>query len=368
MIALVYPQFYLVGGIARYLESFLENLPADMPSRPVLITSDEALVPRSYPGVEILHIPATHGRLDLYTWGRGVRALLRDLYRRGRIKCVNMHIPPLIPGLLLPPEIPVILTAHTTYLGMSGRFYNAHYFDSQWSAPSVFMKTWMERRILGRVKKVITLTEQGRQEVRSYGYRGPISVIPNGADIVKFKPDATVAKDIDVLFSGRIETRKGSRAMLELCQVLISRRPAIRICIVGYGPDEQLVRDGLKDHPQNVHFTGRVAFQDMIGYYNRARVYASTSFYEGLPGTCLEAMAMGLPAVVWKFLFYDNVVIEGETGYLAEPKDFATFANCVFRLLENEPAARAMGRRGREWLATRFSWRQLAADLVREFD
>jgi glycosyltransferase involved in cell wall biosynthesis len=367
VIALVYSQFYCVGGISRYLDSFLENLPADMPSRPVLITSEENFTPRSYPGVEILHVPATHGRFDLYTWGSAVRRLLRELHRKGRIRWVNMHIPPLIPGLLLPPEIPVVLTAHTTYLGMSGRFYDKPYYESQWSAPSVFMKMWMERRILARMAKVITLTEQGRQEILSYGYKGPIAVIPNGADIVKFKPDESVRKDIDVLFSGRIETRKGSRSMLEACRAFIARRPGIRICIVGYGPDEQTVRDGLRDFSQNVHFTGRVPFQDMIGYYNRSRVYASTSFYEGLPGTCLEAMAMTLPAVVWKFPFYEGLVLDGETGYVAATNDFAAFSDRVFRLLDNEPLARGMGHRGRELLASRYSWRQLAADVVREF-
>jgi glycosyltransferase involved in cell wall biosynthesis len=367
VIALVYSQFYCVGGIARYLESFLENLPADMPSKPVLITSEENYTPRSYPGAEILHVPASHGRFDLYKWGSAVREVVRDLHRKERIKWVNMHIPPLIPALMMPPEIPMVLTAHTTYLGMSGRFYDKPYYESQWSAPSVFMKMWMERRILARTHKVITLTEQGRQEILSYGYKGPIAVIPNGADIVKFKPDESVPKDIDVLFCGRIETRKGSRSMLEACKALIARRPGIRICIVGYGPDEQPVRDGLKDFARNVHFTGRVPFQDMIGYYNRSRVYASTSFYEGLPGTCLEAMAMALPAVVWKFLFYDGVVIDGETGYVAEPNDFAAFSDRVFRLLDDPSQAHAMGRAGRERLASRFSWRQLATDIVHEF-
>ena len=52
MIAIVYPQFYGVGGIARYLDSFLSNLPADHP--PIyLITGDEHKVDRHYPGVEI---------------------------------------------------------------------------------------------------------------------------------------------------------------------------------------------------------------------------------------------------------------------------------------------------------------------------
>jgi hypothetical protein len=54
MIAIVYPQFYGVGGIARYLESFLANLPKDSPSI-YLITGDEHQTERRYENVKIIH-------------------------------------------------------------------------------------------------------------------------------------------------------------------------------------------------------------------------------------------------------------------------------------------------------------------------
>ena len=185
-----------------------------------------------------------------------------------------------------------MLTAHTTYLGMSGRFYETKHFVSQWSGLSLIIKSWMEHRIFSLTSKVITLTEQGRQEVLAYGFKGPVTVIPNGADVKLFTSNDAVEKDIDVLFCGRIETRKGSRPMVELCSHLIAKKPDIRIAIVGYGDDEAWVKAALAPYGHNVLMTGKVPFSEMLGYYNRSRVYASTSYYEGLPGTCLEAMAM----------------------------------------------------------------------------
>jgi glycosyltransferase involved in cell wall biosynthesis len=367
VIAIVYPQFYGIGGIARYLDSFLANLPADLSTPLVLITNDEHRVSRSYPNLEIIHVPSTAGRLDTIQWSRQASALLEDLYRKGRIRWMNLHIPPLIPGLFLPRGIPLMLTAHTTYLGMSGKFYDAHYYDAQWSKASVFTKMWMERRIFARTQKVITLTEQGRQEVLGYGFKGPIAVIPNGADVDKFSPDEQVPKDIDVLFSGRIETRKGSAAIPELCRHLIRARPNIRICIVGYGEDETNLRSALQNASANVHFTGKVPFGEMMSYYNRSRVYASTSYYEGLPGTCLEAMAMGLPPVVWDFLFYKQLVVEGQTGHLAPPQDFATMTSQIVGLLDRPAQAAEMGRRARDLLVSRYDWRRLAREILAEF-
>ena len=363
MIAIVYPQFYGVGGIARYLQSFLENLPAGH-AGVVLITGDEHRDARAYPGVRIIHVPFRSSRLNLFTWGLAVRKLLVGLHRDGTISCVNFHWPPLIPGLFLPPSIPVVLTAHTTYLGMSGRFYAERHFDSQWSAKSLAVKMWMERRIFARADAVVALTEQGRQEVLRYGFAGPVTVIPNGADVRKFEPGAARAKDIDVLFCGRIERRKGSGAMVELCRQLVAAKPGIRICIVGYGDDDAWVGEQLAPLRANVTLTGKVPFEHMMAYYDRSHVYASGSYYEGLPGTCLEAMAMRLPAVVWDFLFYRGLVVDGVTGLVAAPNDFAGMTAKIVQLLADPQRAAAMGREGRALLESGYSWDRLAVQLL----
>ncbi len=366
MIAIVSPQFYGVHGIARYLDSFLANLPSDHP--PVyLIPGTEHWVERSYPGVEIIDLPYKLTRFSLFFWSLSVRNKLISLYDEGKIQWVNLHCPPLIPGLFLPRHIPVVLTAHTTYLGMSGRFYETRHFVSQWSGLSVAIKSWMEQRIFNLASQVITLTEQGRQEVFAYGFNGPVTVIPNGADVKLFTPSDGVEKDIDVLFCGRIELRKGSRPMVELCRRLIATKPDIRIAIVGYGDDDKWVKAALASYGQNVLMTGKVPFSETLGYYNRSRVYASTSYYEGLPGTCLEAMAMQLPAVVWDFLFYRDLVIDGRTGSLTLPNDFDGMTGKVLDLLANPQLAAEMGRNGRALLESDYNWAKLARDVLGVF-
>lgn len=366
MIAIVYPQFYGVGGIARYLDSFLSNLPLGHPGV-ILITGDEHRTQHNFKGVEIIHVSFVSNRFNLVTWGMAVRRLLIDLHQTGRIRYVNLHWPPLIPGLFLPATIPVVLTAHTTYLGMSGRFYETRHFDSQWSNSSLAVKMWMERRIFKNVDRVIALTEQGKQEVLRYDFKGPVTVIPNGADVSKFQPNAAVAKDIDVLFSGRIERRKGSLPMVEVCKQLVAVKPDIRICIVGYGDDDEWVGKELAPLAKNIRLTGKVPFDDMVAYYNRSHVYASTSYYEGLPGTCLEAMSMQLPAVVWDFLFYRGLVTEGVTGSLAAPNDYAAMVAKVLALLANPALSAHMGQNGRKLLESDYSWNKLAVDVLEVF-
>lgn len=358
MIVVVNPQFYGVHGIARYLDSYLSNLPENhMPV--TLITGDEHKAPRSYPGVQIVDIPLTNDRFSLTRWGWMARQKILDIHRRTPVHCVNFHWPPLIPGLFLPKEIPLVLTAHTTYLGMSGRFYDERHFEGQWGAASLAVKMWMERRVFARTSKVIALTEQGRQEVKRYGFTGPITVIPNGADTVKFQPIEGVSKDIDVLFSGRIEKRKGSVPMVALCKRLLETRPGLRICIVGFGEDDRWVAEQLAALGPSVQMAGKVPFVEMVKYYARSHVYASTSYYEGLPGTCLEAMAMQLPAVVFDFLFYRGLVEPEKTGLVFAPNDIKAMSGGVLSLLDQPERAAEMGRAGRALLETNYAWKKL---------
>ena len=366
MIAIVYPQFYGIGGIARYLDSFLANLPADHPAI-YLITGDEHRVEKHYANVELIHLPFSSSRFNLFFWALKARKILNQLYAENKIQYVNLHIPPLIPGLFLPKKIPLILTAHTTYIGMSGRFYKQSYFVSQWSNLEIKFKLLLEKRIFKQAAKIITLTEQGRQELLAYGVNTPISVIPNGVDTSLFKPNLTIIKDVDVLFCGRIEHRKGSRAMVNVCKKLVLEKNDIKILIVGYGDDDAWVNSQLSTYAKNITITGKVGFSQMQNYYSRSKIYISTSYYEGLPGTCLEAMAMGLPVIVWDFLFYRDLVEHVKTGYLIEPNNMNKMAKLVAEILGDEEARLQVAHHARKHAEIDYNWPNLATKILRVF-
>lgn len=367
MIAIVYPQFYGVGGIARYLDSFLTNLPENHPTIYV-ITGDEHKVERHYKGVEIVHIPFTISRFNLFIWGWKARKIVERLYREGKIKLINLHFPPMIPGLLLPRHIPIVLTVHSTYLGMSGKFYRQRYYTSEIGWLPLNIKMWMESRLYRNCKAAITLTEFGRQQMLAYGFAQSVTIIPNGVDLNQFKAHADTVKDIDVIFSGRIELLKGCKRMVEVCKQLIAKKPDIVIYIVGYGDEEAWVRQQLQAFSDNVVMTGKVPFSEMMHYYNRSSIYASTSYYEGLPGTCLEASAMGLPTVAWDFLFYHGLVLPNETGYLVAPNDVDAMAAKIVAILADKSAYATLSANTRAHVESRYNWSDLSSQILQVFE
>jgi glycosyltransferase involved in cell wall biosynthesis len=361
LLVIVYPECFAIQGIARYLNSFLTNLPPDCPPL-LLITGDEHPITQVYAGVQIERVPFARNRLTQLLWGIRVRHRLLELYRQGTIRSVNLHVPPLLPGICLPlAEVPTIVTVHTTCLGLSGRFYGRHYYQSDWSKPALLLRTLLERVVISRAKRTIVLTEQGRDELLRSGYTKPMTVVPNGVDARSFTPCASALKDFDVLFCGRFERRKGSRALVLLCKRLVAARSDLRICIVGGGGDEYVhARNALASYGENIRFTDDVPLAQMPRFYDRSRIYVSTSFYEGLPGTCLEAMAMSLPVVAWDLGFYSGLVKDGSTGYLVPPNDFDTMSSRVLQLLDDAETAASLGRNGRAVVLARYEWQTIA--------
>jgi glycosyltransferase involved in cell wall biosynthesis len=78
-------------------------------------------------------------------------------------------------------------------------------------------------------------------------------------------------------------------------------------------------------------------------------------------------MAMNLPAVVWDFLFYRDLVTDSQTGYVVPPNDYATMADKIVDLLVHPQRALEMGAQGRKVLAERYSWQGLAKQLLAVF-
>lgn len=363
MIVLPFPQLDGVHGIARYIRSFISTYPPDAPPLHVIAGSrgPELYAPSN---VTIEYIPVPDSRWGLLKWGWVARKRLIALSHNSPVAAINVHIPPMIPVLMISKVAPIVVTAHTTYLGMSGDFYAERLYESDWKGMPLKLKRWMEKVIFKGASGIITLTEQGRQELLRYGTDAEIDIIPNGVDVSQFEPGEKVAKSIDVIFAGRIEKRKGSRSMVEVVERIVATRPDIRIAIVGYGDDYEYVRDKLGCLAPTVQLTGKVPFSQVAALFDRSRVYASTSYYEGLPGTCIEAMAMTLPAIVWDLPFYAGLVEVGRTGYRVKPNDYDAFATATLDLIARANDTAAMGKAGRELVLEAYNWQTLSRRIV----
>ena len=83
-------------------------------------------------------------------------------------------------------------------------------------------------------------------------------------------------------------------------------------------------------------------------------VHCPTTFTEGLARTCLEAMALAIPAVVSENGGMPDAVENGVTGFVVPCGDIQAMAESTLALLANEERCREFGRRARSRLEQLF--------------
>jgi glycosyltransferase involved in cell wall biosynthesis len=166
-----------------------------------------------------------------------------------------------------------------------------------------------------------------------------------------FEPDQVVVGKI-----ARIAPLKGYEYMLELCRQLSPKHPKLRFMFVGDGQLRQEIeaeagRAGVRDR---IVFAGLVPASQIPACISAMDIVVHTSLREGLARVLPQALISGKPAVSFDIDGAREVVQNGETGYLVEPRSVPGLLEAVEKLID-DPALRAtMGQRGRELCARPF--------------
>jgi glycosyltransferase involved in cell wall biosynthesis len=111
-----------------------------------------------------------------------------------------------------------------------------------------------------------------------------------------------------------------------------------------------------------VQVTGWLSRQEALQRLASLDIYVQASLWEGMPVSVIEAQVAGIPAVVTDILGNRDIVLHGETGYVA--KGEADMVEYLERLIRQPDLRRALGGRARELGLQRFSLDRMLDELV----
>lgn len=187
-----------------------------------------------------------------------------------------------------------------------------------------------------------------------------VAYIRNAIDASQITP--TQGDDNYVLYLGRLTAEKGIKTLL---RAHASDQGAWRLVVAGTGP---LLTD-LRERFPKAEFTGHLVGADLERVLARASVVVVPSeWHENSPLSILEAMAHGKPVIASRIGGIPELVRDGETGILVEPKDVVQFATRI-RMVMDDPALRAaLGRNARNVVETEHSVQQHGTALLSLYD
>ena len=232
------------------------------------------------------------------------------------------------------------------------------------------METWALRR----VNAATTICEGLRAEIVSRGIpAAKVTVIPNAVNVGDFSVggvrDDRLASDLGLQdkivlgFIGSFYAYEGLDVLLQALPAMIAANPAIRVLLVGGGPQDaalkaQAINLGVAAH---VVFTGRVPHDQVQRYYDLVDVLVYPRLKMRLtdlvtPLKPLEAMAQGRLLAASDVGGHKELIEDGKTGILFGADDPRALADKVLALLAAPERWQALKDNGRAFVERERNW------------
>ena len=238
------------------------------------------------------------------------------------------------------------------------------------------------RFLLRRMHALVTISRYIRDRLTAFdpALAPRTSVIYYGIDLDTFKPfrsktgwlhsrfglpqDVRIIGTVGDLWKNQIEFLD---ALVEVRRAL----PGTRFVLVAEDTGSSPVRAfkaraaalGLTDA---VLWTGRLSKDDMLAFYGDIDIAVSTHRNEGFGIWALEAMATGLPMVVYNAGGIRDAVEGSPAGFAVDggPREMA---DMVIRFMENAGKDRSLSDAASRWILERFNRQRMVDDYERYF-
>jgi phosphatidylinositol alpha-1,6-mannosyltransferase len=348
------------GGIQTYLYELWRRLPPEHAT--VLTTPYEG--DAEWDADQAFRVVRTSERflLPKPDLAKRIDALAREIDAR------VVFLDPMLPVGLVGPRLrqaPYVVIAHGAEVTVYGRI------------PGTGS---LGRRVLRGAAGVVAAGEYPKR-IAEHVARRPLATlsVPPGVDPDRFRPsDAEQRRATRVRFGfdpdlplvlgfSRLVPRKGFDVLLDA----VAGLDGVQVALAGSGRDhERLAKRAGRLGPR-AKMLGRIGHAELPALFGAADVFAMLCRdrwggleAEGFGIVFLEAAACGVPSIAGRSGGADEAVVDGETGYVVEPRDVMAVRSALERMLADDALRARLGAAARARVEAAFSYDLLAARLA----
>lgn len=231
------------------------------------------------------------------------------------------------------------------------------------------IRNWRNRRTLRRTLELgVAVSEVLRTALLANGipchrtiHNGvDAEAIADAGDPTGFRAEYGLGDDPVVLFGGRTGYNKGGDHLARAFAEVVGDVPDARFVVTGDDEYVGRMRDAanvtVDESGDRIVATGWLDRDELCGALRAATVVATPSVHlDPFPTLNLEAFAAGTPVVTSRYGGADELVENGEDGYVVDPFDVSALADALRRLLADPESAAQFGERGRRKVRREFT-------------
>ncbi len=193
-------------------------------------------------------------------------------------------------------------------------------------------------------------------------------VIYNGIDFSTFPQlPKSESEKCRVLFIGRLDEQKDPITILQAAKRVLSSNSEVCFTLVGDGEKMDECKAFIADNnlEQNIELLG---WQNNVAqYYANSDIFFAPSIFESFGLMFVEAGYYSLPIVASNVEGIPEVVEDGVTGLLSNPRDIDSLSASLIKLIEDKEYRTEMGQNNYKRVTSLFSSEKMTSQYLEEY-
>lgn len=281
---------------------------------------------------------------------------------------------------------PGIMARRSSWRARCPRVVSPHGMLEPWALRNSRWKkrlaSWLfERQNLNSAHCLHALCPVEADNLRRYGLRNPIAIIPNGVQVPERNdaearsrnaatPDYLPPGRNHLLFLSRLHPKKGLENLILTWQSLAAMFPSWHLLIAGSGDPtyEQKLKCLVREYELEARLTfcGSVHGVDKENLLLAADAFVLPSFSEGFSMAVLEAAAAGLPVVLTRECNFPELAQAGAAIEVATPPSELIVGLRQLLTLTTQ-GRQEMGQRGKDLVKKRYNWPAISFQMLQVY-
>ena len=237
---------------------------------------------------------------------------------------------------------------------------------------------WFEKLAIQGAKAFIAPTTfAGAVSQKLFGIKNKtIQTIHYGLELDKFENTYPEMYEKGlILYIGTIIRKKGVFELPKIFNLVRQQHPEARLILIGGDSADiatqspstwQILQNQFHSEDlKNVSYFGKIPYNEVQNYIKKANVCVFPTFAETLGMVTIESMALQKTVVNSNIGWANELIIDGESGFLVHPENHIEYATKINSILSDNQLAKQMGKNARQRVESLFDIQKIAIENIR---
>jgi glycosyltransferase involved in cell wall biosynthesis len=236
---------------------------------------------------------------------------------------------------------------------------------------------WFEKLAVQNAQAFIAPTAYaGDVSKKLFGIKNKlVQTIHYGLELKRFEnPNPILFEKGLLLYIGTVIRKKGVFELPEIFKKVRLEFPEAKLILIGADSSDvqtgshstwQLLQKEFDTNDlEKVTYLGKIPYQEVQNYIKQAHVCIFPSFAETLGMVTIESMALQKSVVNTNIGWAQEIIADGESGFLVHPQDHTLYADRILELLGDANLCLTMGGNARKRVEANFDIEKIAQQNI----